>query len=69
MEPYKTSPLAHAYVGNYQGAFSDRLEGVPRYLKGMKIWIRRWDGRPVFGGMFYHDLSYFKRYTIYQAIP
>eukprot|EP00794_Sanderia_malayensis_P007491 gene7491-8322_t len=49
MKPRRNRPLAD--VNGYQGTFFDELEGVPRYLKGMKIWIRRWDGRPVYGAI------------------
>ncbi len=52
MKPARTQPMAHGYVGNIESSFVDCVEGVPRYVKGMKIWIRRWDGKPVFGGMF-----------------
>ncbi len=54
MKPYKTSPLAFGFVALYKRTFSDRLEGVPRYLKGMKIWNGRYKGRPKFGDMSHH---------------
>lgn len=47
-QPYKTMQLAHGYVSDITGQFNDEKPGI--YVKGMKIWIRRWDGRPVYGG-------------------
>ena len=48
--PYTSQKLAHGYETNVQGKFDDHKPGVDIYVKGMKIWIRRWDGRPVYGG-------------------
>ncbi|XP_065058924.1 uncharacterized protein LOC135686582 isoform X2 [Rhopilema esculentum] len=48
---YKTERLAHGYITNIREKFCDSKEGIPYYIKGMKIWIRRWDGRPVYGAL------------------
>lgn len=45
---------ARGYVMPEQKSFNDLglvAESSNVHLKGMKIWIRRWDGRPVIGGL------------------
>lgn len=42
--------LAHGYETDIRKTFDDKTSGKEIYVKGMKIWIRRWDGRPVYGG-------------------
>ena len=41
-------------VGPEQGTFDDMVvvQKDRAHVKGMKIWIRRWDGRPVLGGRY-----------------
>ena len=65
MRPSKSDRLAHGFLGGRTAltGFTDGVKGFPLYLKGMKLWIRRWDGRPVLGGM------YFFLYVHVQGVP
>ncbi|XP_028407990.1 kelch-like protein 20 [Dendronephthya gigantea] len=54
--PKERSGHKHAhqvYVGSVQNKFGDELftGKSSLFVKGMKIWIRLWDGRPVIGGL------------------
>ena len=40
---------------HHYGQFINENMTSESYVTGIKLWIRRWDGRPVIGGKYRHE--------------